>query len=797
MFRINLKIAFRNIWKNRLTASIKLFGLIAGLASVVLLVAYVLFELSYDRHNLNADRIYRLHVVQTDGENESIHMPSGMVEMMKQEIPEVEEGTYLSIYETPIQVDRNMFKVKILRTTASFFDLFTVPLKEGADRNTVLKEPKEALVSAAFAKQAFPGQSAIGKTISLNLNSTPYLISGIIGDIPKASHFHGDILVKSNLKQVVNWRGYTSAPQYILLKKGTSPATVLAKMKSLYKKYQFPEKIALKLMPLTDIHLHSHTSGELEPNSDIKYIYIFSIVASLILLIAVVNFINLTVAASLKRSKEIGVKKVLGASMQQLKVQFLSESYIYFIAATFVVFLIIMDLIPLLGNRLGINITFSEVFNLKMIGISLTIIVLSGFIAAFYPAMVLSRMMPADTLKGYTGHIPGKGGFKKFLVVFQFAISALLMVCTMVIYSQLKYISNKNLGFDKDQVLVTSYNMLDNRFTGFKEALLKEKGVKSLSISTFNPGVSYGGTSSWTNDGDTTKYEMEMVYCDLDFMKTLDIKVLKGRSFSEATPAELKAFNTEGQGLTEKQQRELEMRNPILLNEAAAKSLNIKNVDTLLLAGGLQGKVIGVVTDFNGMSLHNKVKPVALYLQPKTTSGYTYVKMETDDLPATRKTIEALWKKHFPDVVTEFQFLDQYLEKLYVSEMRLGSIFIVFAGMAIFLCCIGLFGIVYYELEQKTKEIAIRKVLGASLNDLLTLMNKNFVIMVLIANVIIWPIAYLLINKWLSTFYYRISLSYWPFVWAMLICLVLTILTVSLKALSTIKKSPVDTLKYE
>ncbi|WP_316835154.1 ABC transporter permease [Pedobacter nutrimenti] len=797
MFRINLKIAFRNIWKTRLTASIKLLGLIAGLASVVLLVAYVLFELSYDKQNINADHIYRLHVAETNGVNETIHLPSGMVEMLKQEIPEVENGTYLSIYEVPILVGRNTFHVKIVRTTSAFFSLFTVPLLEGVDNAKALKNPKEVLVSATFAKQAFSGQSAIGKTISLGQNTAPYLISGIIGDIPEASHFHGDILVKSDLTEILNWKGYTSVPQYIMLKKGASPETVLAKMKNLYKKYQFPEKVTLKLIPLTDIHLHSHTSAELEPNSDIKYIYIFSIVAFLILLIAIVNFINLTVAASLRRSKEIGVKKVLGASIQQLKVQFLSESYIYFIVATFVVFLITIDLVPLLGDKLGITITFSEVFNLRMICISILIILLSGFVAAFYPAIVLSKMMPAHTLKGYTGHIPGKGGFKKFLVVFQFSISALLIVCTLAIYSQLKYISNKNLGFDKDHLLVSSFNILDNRLIGFKEELKKEKGVKSLSMSSFNPGVSYGGTSSWTSKGDTTKYEVDMVMSDVDFIRTLDIKVLKGRSFSEALSSELMFYNSESKNLSQEQRTGLELRSPILINETAAKKLHINTIDTLISSSGLQGKVIGIINDFNGMSLHSKVTPVVLHLQPYTTSGYAYIKMNTTDLPGTRVAIEALWRKHFPDIVPEFQFLDQYLEKLYLSEIRLGSTFIIFAGIAIFLCCIGLFGMVYFELEQRTKEIAIRKVLGASLDDLLALMNKNFVIMVLIANVIIWPIACLLINKWLSTFYYRISFSYWPFFWAMLICLVLTILTVSLKALTTIRKSPVDTLKYE
>ncbi len=797
MFKLNLKIALRNIWKHKLTTSIKLVGLIVGLSTVVLLVAYVLFELSYDQHNTNVDQIYRLQSVNNKSQKEDIHLPSGLAKMLMDEIPEISNVTMLRSNEVQIKVGENFFKEHLVVTENAFFNMFTVQMVVGDVKNA-LKAPNTLIISERFAKTAFPDGNAIGKSINLVNFPEPYQVVGIMKDLPKASHFQADLITNTNLSQKLNWMGYSAIPQYIQLKKGASSIAVERKLKSLYKKYEFPKTIKITLMPLSKIHLYSHTAKEMKANSDIKYVYIFSIVAFFILLIAIVNFINLTIAASIKRGKEIGVKKVMGASAGQLRLQFLSESYLYFVLAALLVLILTHDLIPYLGGKMGVDISLSNLFNFKTVLISLLIIVVSGFIAGIYPAIILSRLMPVKTLKGYTGHVSGRFSFKKVLMVFQFSISAFLIVCTLVIYAQLNFIKDKNLGFDKEQILVSSFNMFGKNYVNFKEDLIRKIGIKSLSLASFDPGNSYGGSASWTNDNDTTEYKSDHIYADLSFINTLNIKVIKGRSFSSKYGTDILDYNKASANVPYEEYKKILAQKPILINEAAVKALNLTHpVDTVLSYGGLQGRVIGVVSDFNGMSLHQKVTPLAINLELNSSAGYLYVKINSNNLASTKGMIEELWKKHFPNIAPDLQFMDAHLEKLYQSEMRLGSTFISFAGIAIFLCCIGLFGMVYFDLEQRTKEIAVRKILGASIKDLLTLLNGSFIKVVIIANVLIWPAAYYLIKEWLNGFYYRIELSYWPFAIAMGISMILTLLTVSLQAIKTVKKSPVKALKYE
>ncbi|RYE59512.1 MAG: ABC transporter permease [Sphingobacteriales bacterium] len=794
MFRLNLKIALRNIWKHKLTNAIKLLGLVVGLSTVVLLVVYVMFEFSFDKHNEHVDEIYRVHTVNSKSLQEDIHLPSGLSKMLEDEIPDVANSTMLRSNEVQVKVGDHFFTRHLLTTEAAFFDIFTAPLKQGAS----LIAPNTAIISESFAKAAFPNGKVLGQRIVVPNYKDGLQVVGIMKDLPKSSHFRADIVAKSDLSQELNWRAYSSIPQYIRLKEGMTAAAVEAKLKDLYKKYNFPENVELKLMPLSKIHLHSHTAGEMGVNGDIKYVYIFAIVAFFILLIAVVNFVNLTIAGSIKRAKEIGVKKVMGASSGQLKRQFLSESYLYFGIATLFVLILTHDLIPFLGLKIGFDLSLDDVLNAKTVLISACIIIFAGFISGLYPAYVLSRAVPVSMLKGYGNSISGSSGFKKVLMTFQFAISAFLIVCTLVIYAQLRFIKNKNLGFDKEQLIVGSFTIFGTGFEGFKQELLKSSDIKSVSLGSFNPGNYYGSSSSWTNDKDTTEYKADFIYADLDFMKTLDINLVAGRSFSSKYGSDMVNYDALAGTLPYEEYNKVKGQQPILLNQAAVKALNLaRPLDTVLTYGGLTGKVIGVVSDFNGMSLHQQVTPLVINLSLNSSSGLLYIKARSSDLNTTISGIEQLWKKHFPSISPDLQFMDTRLEKLYQSEMILESTFIFFAGIAIFLCCIGLFGMVYFDLEYRTKEIAVRKILGASVKDLLALLNGSFVKIVLIANLIIWPAAYYLTREWLSSFFYRIELSYVPFVIAMGLCLLLTLLTVSLQALKTLRKSPVTALKYD
>lgn len=768
-----------------------------GLCTVVVLVSYVLYELSYDKSYSNATQLYRIQALNTQTGQEKINLPMGLGDMFVEELPEVTQSTPLRQMQSQFKVGENFYKENVLVTEPAFFKMFSLsflignPAKALADENTVV-------ISESFAKKIFPKLNAVNQTIHFQGYNEPSLIVGVFKDLPSASHLDAKILVRAQLHQRLNWKSYSAMPQYVQLAPGAKIKDIDTKIKSLYKKYSFPKEIQIKLLPITKIHLYSKVSDEMSPNGNISYIYIFSIVALLILLIAIVNFINLTIASSLKRGKEIGVKKVMGASSSQLRLQFLSESYIYIIIATVFVLILAHDLVPLLSNKLGISISLNEMISSKTIGVSIAIILISGFIAGVYPAIILSRLMPVKTLKGYVVEQGGKFGFKRLLMVFQFSISAFLIVCTLIINSQLQFIRNKNLGFQSDQLLVSSFNMFRNGYANFKEEALKNPAIKSISMSTFSPGESFGSSSSWTNDKDTTLYQLDFIHADMNFLNTLDISVVKGRAFSPKIASDYFDYDNIPAGASEEEREKIISQAPIILNEAAVKMLNLKNsVDTNLLLSGLQGKVIGVVKDFNGMSLHNQVRPLAIKYEPKSNYGYMYIRVNGENLGKVRSEIDEIWKRTLPENPPDFQFVDEHLETLYAAEMRLGNIFFTFSGIAIFLCIIGLFGMVYFDLEQRTKEIALRKILGATVKDLLSMLNGTFIKTVFLANLIIWPFAYYLTEEWLKTFYYRTTIDYQPFVIALIICLLLTVLTVTFQAIKVVRKSPVDALKYE
>lgn len=803
MFKINLKIALRNIWKYKFTNAIKLFGLVIGLSTVIVLISYVMYELSYDKQNSNADRVYRIHSMYESEKIESANSPFGFAEALLSDIPELEAGLGLRVGKSEIKVGENSYPVTINSANPSFFKLFGIKLKKGSDIKA-LEQPNTVIISESLAKVLFPnGGPIIGQSFTTK-SPTPKQIVGVMQDLPETIHFKGDIFIKTSNTEPVSWTSYSSSKEYILLRKGVSAESIEKKIKLLSEKYKIPKDLQLKLMPVTKIHLYSHTDDELDTNGDIKYIYIFLTVAVFILFIALINFINLTVAASLKRGKEIGIKKVMGASVKQLRIQFLSESYIYFVVAAFIAMIISYDLVPFLGDKLGISIGLAAIFNAKAMLVIFGVIILSGFIAGFYPAIILSRLMPVQILKSNTAKAVGAVSLKKSLIVVQFAASAFLIVCTLAIYSQLNFISNKKLGFDKAHVLIGETKdggqNYGDKYQSFKNDLLKQKGFEGITLSSFSLGDRFGGMSKWMDDLDTIKQmQCDLIMSDLDFIKTLNIEVLKGRAFSSKYGNDMVEFSMfPAQGQSKEELTKSQLLVPLILNETAVKEFNLKDpINSTLNLPGVKGTVIGVVSDFNGMSLHTKVTPIAMRLSPNKKGGFTYIKINTPDVNGARNAIQIVWRKYFTEPAPEFRFLEEHLEKLYLGEMRLGKLFISFAAIAIILCCIGLFGMVYLDLEQRTKEIAVRKVLGASVKDLLTLLNSSFVKIIVVANVIIWPVAYYLIKEWLNGFYYRVELTYAPFLLAFLICLILTLLTVSIQAIRTIRKSPVKALKYE
>ncbi|HKI44024.1 MAG TPA: ABC transporter permease, partial [Balneolales bacterium] len=718
MFRNYLKIAIRNLWRNKTITAIKLAGLIAGFTGVILIIAYVRFELSFDRFNTKASRIYRIEMKITNKDQTGIATPSSLARTLKQDIPQIESSTILSKFETSVRSGDHVFSARILSAGDSVFSIFTLPLLEGNPK-TALSNPYTAVISQAFAKRVFGSEDPVNKSIIIASDEKhPFLITGVMKDIPVNSHFHGDIVESitqaRQLFSKLNWNHYTGMPQYVLLAPNTKPASVEQQIAALHKKDNIPTDIHLFLMPLTKIHLYSHLPYELEQNGDIRYIYIFSIIALLILGIACVNFINLTTASYLKRTKEVGVRKVLGANNRQLRIQFLSEGVILFFIAIVISIVLAYQVIPWFGSGMGIPVTAHSVVNKQTILYAFSLGILSVIGAGFYPAIFLSRLSPSLVLRGASSTGRSHIGIRKFLVLTQFVISIALVIATIFIYDQLHYIHTKDLGFNDSHVLLFPGNIYRHNLHAFKNELSGYHGIVNMCVAGWDPMKGYGGGSSWTDDKDSTKiYDMHMITGDLNFIKTLQIPLVKGRDFSGKYGVD--KLNADSliqiarHADTRQQYFDAASIRSILLNQTAVKELGLKNpVGKRLKYQGLQGTVIGIVKDFNGLSLRKHVGPVAIYGDKANNFGRMFIRIQPDHEQATISYIRKVWKENFPGMAFNYSFLDQYINSQYKTSQRLGDLCMAFTLLAILISCLGLFGLALFDTERRTKEIAIR-----------------------------------------------------------------------------------------
>ena len=803
MLKNYLKIALRNLWRNKSITGIKLAGLIAGFTGVILIIAYVRFELSYDQFNARASRIYRIEMKDTKKDQKGIGIPSNLARTLKQDIPGIQSSVILNEFEASARSGNHVFNAKILQTGNSIFNMFTLPLLEGNSK-TALSNPYTAVVSKTFARRLFGNEDPVNKSIIISSNQKhPFLITGVMKDIPANSHFHGDI-IESNTQNSwlfykLSWKHYTAMPQYVLLAPNTKPGFVENQIAALRKKDNIPSDIHLFLMPLTRIHLYSHLPGELEKNGDIRYVYIFSIIALLILGIACVNFINLTTGSYLKRTKEVGVRKVLGANNRQLRIQFLSEGFILFFIATSASLVLAYQIIPWFGSGMGIPVTAHSVINRQTVLYALSLGILSVIGAGFYPAVFLSRLSPSLVLRGASSTGRSHIGVRKFLVLTQFVISIALVIATIFIYDQLHYIHTKDLGFNENHVLMLPESIYKHNLKTFKNELSGYQGIVDMSVASWDPMNGYGGSSSWTDDKDSTRIiNMQMITGDFNFIKALKIPLLKGRDFSKKYGVDM--LNADSLVDVDMHANNVDAgsKQSILLNQTAVEELGLKNpVGKRLTYSGLQGTVIGVVKDFNGLSLHEHVGPVVIYGDEANNFGRMFIRIRPDHEQATISYIRKVWKENFPGMAFNYSFLDQYINSQYKTSQRLGDLCMAFTLLAILISCLGLFGLALFDTERRTKEIAIRKVFGASIKDILQLINRNYVLLVMIANIVAWPVAWIAVRQWLDNFAYRVDISFMPFMVASIVSVLLTILTVSIQAWRTATAYPADKLRNE
>ena len=809
MIKNYFNIAWRNLLKNKGFSAINIFGLAVGIACCLLITLYVNDELSYDNYHINKDRIYRLNLdVKFGGSEQSAATTSDLLgSILKKDYPQVEN--YARLYDSgPFLIKKsgavnNIREEKILFADSSVFDVFTYPLLSG-NAKTALTEPSTIVLSETAAKRYFGSQDPIGQVLNLD-NKKDYKITGIMKDMPDNSHFKAEFFL--SMKSLdYPWNSFLSNNfhTYIVLTKEAKPEAFDAYFNQIVQKYISPEVVKAmgatideltksgsyyrySMTPLKDIHLKSKQTLQLGINGDIQYVYIFSVVALFILLIACINFMNLSTARSAKRAKEVGVRKVLGSLRSQLMFQFFAECVMLSFFALLVALGLVFLLLPIFNDISAKTLSINDLFSAKLSAMIALLPIVVGVLAGIYPAIFMSSFEPIKVLKG---RLTAKGGsLRNVLVVFQFATSIVLIIGTVVIYRQINFIQQRNLGYDKSQVLVINdAYALDKQAISFKEEVLKIKGVEKGTLTGYLPVPSYRDNTIFFPEGqiDQTKgIQIGRWRIDYDYFETMGMQIKEGRNFS-------KDFGTDSTG--------------IILNEAAVKLFGFndplsKSVITYDDSYNQNQKtktyrVVGVVKDFNYESLKNNIGALCLILS-KNTGNVSFRLDANTDIASTVKQIETKWNLMAPGQPFNYSFMNESFNKVYKSEQRIGKISLAFAFFTILVACLGLFGLITFIAEQRIKEIGIRKVLGASVPNLVQLLSKDFIKLVVVSIVLASPIAWYVMNKWLQDFAYRTTIDWWIFALAGFMAVLIALLTVSFQAIKAAMANPVKSLRTE
>ena len=720
------------------------------------------------------------------------------------DFPEVVAATRIINFGFPVlrYHDKTFSEEKFYSVDSTFFNVFTLHFIEGNPK-TALTQPNTVVITKQMAEKYFGSEDPMGKILKADHRSD-YIVTGVVDRFPENSHFQFDFLASlttsddSRDEAWFNNNYYT----YVVLRKGSNPEEFEEKFNKDIRKYIAPQlknatglsldqfesngnSVRFILQPLTSIHLHSHLDYEITANSDISYVWIFSAITVLILLIACINFMNLSTARSEKRAKEVGIRKTLGSSRSKLITMFMSESIIMTFIAVMFAILIVEIFLPLFNDISGKQLSIPIFDNIFTIPLFIILALFVGILAGSYPALFLSSFLPIQVLKSEGRKGSRKSLLRSVLVISQFVVSIILFVSTFVIYYQLQYIHNKNLGFNKEQVvIINKADDIGTRISSFKQELIGNPDVISVSNSADIPGNQYGD-DVYKPEGGTTQdaRSIRTIQCDYDFAKTYQIKISDGRFLSNDYATDSMA---------------------VVINESAVKAFGLKDPVGKYLIGlrntgeSPKFQIVGVMKDFNYESLHRPVRPLLISMFGRGGFGkFLSVRIAPGNYQNTLTFLLNTWKKYAGDEAFEFNFLDQNLKHLYLSDQRVSKIAAIFSVLAVFIACLGLLGLATFVAEQRTKEIGIRKVLGASVPEVIKLLCTEFARWVIIANVIAWPIVYYVMTKWLQDFAYRIEISWWMFVLSGGIALVIALATVSFQAIKAATANPVESLKYE
>jgi len=807
MYKNYFTIAWRTFLKSKGYSFINIAGLAVGLSACLLIGLYVKHELSYDRFHEKAARIYRVNMELKFGDN---HLDLALAnplfaETAKNEIQQVEQTTRLHWYGSFLvkKGNENIREGNVGWADSTLFDVFTLPMISGNPK-TALTEPNSIVITESVARKYFDRTDVVGETLTIN-NTQSRKITGVIKDIPSNMHFQFTSfvpLVEDEFARDPTWAGSQNWNTYLLLKEGASVDDVALLLNKMLDRHLAPQLSSIigktldefkregnffkaSLIALPYIHLQSNRIGELYGSGNIQYVYIFSAIAACILFIAIINFMNLATARSANRAREVGMRKVMGSNKGALVGQFITESVLTCAAAMLFAVVITIAIFPFFNELTGKPLDSSVLLTPQVIVVLIIFTLVVGVLSGSYPAFYLSAFQPVSVLKG-TLTSGKRSVFRNVLVVFQFSASVFLIAGTLIVFRQLQYIQHKDVGYNREQLLIiNNLDKLGNRTEAFKTSLLQVHGVEKTTVTGFLPVNYYRNNDSFfTSRSLDTKdmISMQKWMIDEDYLETMGMQLLEGRNFSKDIAADTAS---------------------LILNESAAKFLGnhdilekklyrIVDENTKTLK---EFRVIGIVKDFNFSSLREHVKPLA-FMFGSDDGGMT-VRIAGSDLTQTVSKIQDKWKLVAPDFPFEYSFMDADFDHLYKGERQSGELITYFASLSILISCLGLFGLATFMAEQRTKEIGIRKVMGASVTGITTLLSKDFLKLVLIAVAIAIPVAWYFMDKWLEEFAYHIHLEWWIFMMASVLALIIALLTVSVQAIKAAVQNPVKSLRSE
>jgi len=794
MFGNYLKIAVRNIIKHKGASFLNVMGLSIGIAACILIFLYVQFELSYDRYHKNGERVFRIGQEIAYLNARTVATSAPLAEALVTEFPEIESAARLrNIDESIVRLDyKGFLEKKMFWADPQVFDLFSFNFLRGDPKESLI-DPFSVVISERTARKYFDREDPIGKVLTCNIRARDLemVVTGVYRNMPPNSHFSADLMVpfetqEKIFKGILVW-GNNAYNTYVLLHQDADPKILETKFASTdFAKYAGGYSLHdYFLQPMMDIHLRSQFSQEMEANGDIKTVMLFSFIALLILIIACINAMNLATARAAFRVKEVGLRKVVGAQRSQIIRQFLGESLVFTILAFIAALAIVLIVLPAFGTFVERQIQFHPFSNLPLIGMLMALIFVTGVLSGGYPAFALSSFRPVSLFRK-TGSLRTKGlSLRNILVVFQFTVSIVLIICTLVAHNQLHLLRNRDMGYNREHIVVLP--ILDARLDANIETIRTE--LKR------NPNIPHASSSSsllnnvrtrldadWPGRTKEKKLSFYTVDTDHEFIDLYDMKIVAGRNFSPDFPSDQNGV--------------------FLINETGRKALGWDDPigKELRLIGNRRGSIVGVVSDFHIQSMSQPIGLLALYLKPNTQNWhrrYLTIKIRPENIPGTLNDIKKTLNRFAPGYPFEYSFFDDVFDQTFRADQKMGSLFRTFALIAILIACLGLFGLSSFSTEQRTKEIGIRKVLGASVPGIIVLLGREFLKWVLLANLIAWPIGYFVMNKWLENFVYRTRLSVGIFLLSSLLALMIAAITVGFQTLRSAAANPIVSLRYE